>query len=213
MKAIDTSRLTRGRLECKILRMEFPLLFWVRLKNGESALQDLSKELNFRMNRKSKELICCFNDIEEDKPVAIKDGDVWQRGLITGVNPAQRTARIDLRDIGRQVWRSFHQIFRLERRFQELCWQALTCGLAYTGLAKPTRFWSRKIRALCRILTEGRSGYINIVRPLENGAAMVKLVLPHKDDWGVTNLRDALVSLGEARVEKEARIVDTFPAI
>ncbi|KAL6268223.1 hypothetical protein P5V15_001334 [Pogonomyrmex californicus] len=116
MEAIDISRLTRGRLECKILRMESPLLFWVRLKNGESALQDLSEELNFRMNRKSKELICWPNDIEEDKPVAIKDGDVWQRGLITGVNPAQRTARIDLRDIGRQVWRPLHQIFRLEGR-------------------------------------------------------------------------------------------------
>jgi len=71
--AIDTGTLTRSRLEVFILRVVSPLLFWVRLKNGDQDLQELEEELALRMSRRSKFLIC----FPEDK---VGNGRRSQRG-------------------------------------------------------------------------------------------------------------------------------------
>ncbi|KAL6250872.1 hypothetical protein P5V15_014934 [Pogonomyrmex californicus] len=79
----DTSCLTCGRLDCKVLRMESPHLFWIRLKTGESSLKELMEELGFRMNRKSSTLICWPHLVKINLAVAIKEGDIWHRGIVT----------------------------------------------------------------------------------------------------------------------------------
>lgn len=83
MEAINANLLTRGRLEVKVLRVESPLLFWVRLKNEEQTLQELLEELNFRMARRAKYLQCWPENIVEDLDVAVRDGRGWQ-GMADG---------------------------------------------------------------------------------------------------------------------------------
>ncbi|KAL6253923.1 hypothetical protein P5V15_015764 [Pogonomyrmex californicus] len=100
---IDTSRLTREHLDCKILRMESPHLFWIRLKTGESSLKELMEELGFRMNRKSSTLICWPYLMKINLAVAIKEGDIWHRGIVMAVGRIQGIARVALRDEGREV--------------------------------------------------------------------------------------------------------------
>lgn len=63
--------LTCGRLEVKVLRVESPLLFWVRLKNGEQTLQELLEELNFQMARRAKYLQWPENIVED---LDVRDG-------------------------------------------------------------------------------------------------------------------------------------------
>ncbi|KAL6252036.1 hypothetical protein P5V15_015017 [Pogonomyrmex californicus] len=206
---IDTSCLTRGRLDCKVLRMESPHLFWIRLKTGESSLKELMEELGFRMNRKSSTLICWPHLVKINLAVAIKEGDIWHRGIVTAVGRIQGIARVALRDEGREVWRRFNELYILEDRFQELPWQALTCGLAYTGPTVPTLVWSKKIRALCQILAEEQEGYLKIIHPLPHSSSWL---FHTKNGYMQLNLRDALVNLGYARIDKRIA-VNIYPSV
>ncbi|KAL6262039.1 hypothetical protein P5V15_007131 [Pogonomyrmex californicus] len=165
------------------------------------------------MRRKSRELICWSHLIKEDEPIAVEDHGVWQRGLVTKVDQKKWVARIAFRDEERLIWRPFRNIYHLEDRFRMLPWQALICGLAYTGPAKPAKMWPAKTRALSRILAERQTEWINIIHPLGAGVALIKLELRARESGLRTiNLRDALVRLGHARVEEKVT-VDTFPAV
>jgi len=131
--AIDTESLTRSRLEVFILRVVSPLLFWVRLKNGDQNLQEMEEELALRMSRRSKFLICFPEDIKLEMDVVVKEGNGWRRGWIEKISQASGMVRVRLGDHGWSTWRPMHETYHLEDRFRDLPWQAFACGLAYTG--------------------------------------------------------------------------------
>lgn len=214
---IDIEKLTRRRLEVKVLRVESPLLFWVRLKTGEKNLRELLGELQFHMSRRARFLSCWPDQIQEEEAIAIKEGGRWQRGLITRVNREKGRALVSLADWGQVTWRPFRDLYFLEERFMRLPWQAIACGLAHIAPPTPSKLWSSKTQALCRILAEGEEGWIQIKYPLWLGAALVELtIIGPKDDSKIftktTNLREALLRLGHVKEEKKITI-DTFPAV
>lgn len=66
------------------------------------------------------------------------------------------------------------------------------CGLAYTGPAFDSMIWPTETRELCRLLFEEHKGWINIIHPLRDRAALVKLyiqtqnpvwIVPKKSDF------------------------------
>lgn len=101
---IDTEGLTRSRLEIFILSVVSLLLFWVRLKNGDQALQEMKEELAFRMSWKNAFLICYPNDITLHMDVAIKEGNDWRRGWVEKISRPSGMVRVRLGDHGWSIW-------------------------------------------------------------------------------------------------------------
>lgn len=200
IKNIDTHYLTRGRLEVRIIRVQSPLLFWVHLKNGEQALTDLLEELNFRLNRKSKDLFYWSHCLREGEAIAIKIKNFWQRGLILKINKQQSIAKIALKDWGIEIWRHLSQIYILEDQFRTLEWQAVKCGLAYTKPSTQVTQWPERTNALVKFLAKNQEGWIKIMQSLDNGAALVKLIIYNEHTEGANNLRDILIQLGHAQL-------------
>ncbi|KMQ88798.1 hypothetical protein RF55_11656 [Lasius niger] len=209
---IDTGRLTKSRLEVTIIRVISPLLFWIQLSNSEKDLQELQEELDFRMARRRKYLHCWPEDIKEEEDVVVKDGDSWKRGWIEKINKEKTIAKICLGDYGRCIWCPTHDIYYLENRFRQLPWQAVACGLAYTGSVGRVTTWPEKTQALCRLIAEGHKGWVNIVHSFRRGAALVKLQVQGEDYEGLYNLRDVLVKLGHAQLTTKLT-VDVYLAV
>lgn len=211
---IDTSLLTRGRLEVIILKAESPLLFWVRTKNGETHLLEMEEELQLRMLRKANSLHLYPEHMEEGMDVAVKDHQMWRRGFIKTINRDNGTVQVVIGDWGRTVWRRMFDVYRLEERFKELSWRALICGLAHTTAPDRAARWSRKTQDLCRLLLEGQTGWINIVHPLRKGTALVKLHIDNHNNMfdRAYNFRDALIRIGHAELCTKVT-ADVEPAV
>lgn len=144
--------------------------------------------------------------------VAVKEGNGWRRGWVEKISRPSSMVRVRLGDHGWSIWRPMNEIYRLEDRFRELSWQAFACELAYTGSPTNATMWPEKTRELCRLLAEGRTGWINIVLPLGQGAALVKLVIQGEHHGGNYNFRDILIKLGH--VELSTKVTrDVFPAV
>ena len=97
---IDTEKLSRRRHEACILRVELPLLFWVRLKTGENSLIDLETDLMIHMARRGRYLSLWSNQVKEDEMVAIRNQGEWKREAITKVNRERSRALVSLGDWG-----------------------------------------------------------------------------------------------------------------
>ncbi|KMQ83533.1 hypothetical protein RF55_19756 [Lasius niger] len=121
--------------------------------------------------------------------------------------------QVSLEDWGRLLWRRMNDVYLLEERFQQLPWQGIICGLAYTGPVTDTSTWPKETNDLCRLLLEGQRGWIKIVHPLRRGAALVKLeVQPKNSPNGTYDARDTLIQLGHAELRTKVT-VDVYPAI
>ena len=210
---INTDQLTRSRLEVKIVRAKSPLLFWVQLKNSERDLQELEEELNLRMYRRATYLHIWPEQMKEGMDVAVQSNKSWRRGFINKMNKNTWMVQVSLGDWGRVIWRKMSEVYLLEDRFRELPWQTIVCGLAYTGPALDSTIWPTETRELCRLLLEEHKGWINIVHPLRDGAALVKLCMQTQTTENTSyNFRDALIRLGHARLADKVT-VDTYPAV
>lgn len=210
---INPDQLTRSRLEVKIIRTKSPLLFWVQLENSEKDLQELEEELDFRMQRRAKYLHIWPEQMRKNMDVAVKHNKTWRRGFINKINKNTLMVQVILGDWGQIIWRRMSEIYLLEDRFRELPWQAIACGLAYTGPAVDSTRWSTETRELCRLLLEEQKGWINIIHPLRNGAALVKLSIQTRNIEGAWyDFQDALIQLGHARLSHKIT-VDTYPAV
>ncbi|XP_070168320.1 uncharacterized protein [Polyergus mexicanus] len=152
------------------------------------------------MNRRSRYLHCWPEDLREDEPCAIQIKNLWQRGLIIGINTATAMVKISLRDWGLAVWKPMSQVYFLEDRFRELPWQSIKCGLAHTGPVNGATKWPEKTRLICKILGDRQEGWIRIIHPLGEREAMVKLTIYNENTEGAYNLRDSLIQLGHARL-------------
>ncbi|EFN65107.1 hypothetical protein EAG_14257 [Camponotus floridanus] len=109
---IDTAGLTRSRLEVFILRVVSPLLFWVRLKHGDQALQEMEEELAFCMARKGAFLICYPNDITVHMDIA--EGNSWRRGWVEKISrPSSIVKKMEIESIDTTYLRPGHQEVRI----------------------------------------------------------------------------------------------------
>ncbi|KMQ83418.1 hypothetical protein RF55_20107 [Lasius niger] len=89
------------------------------------------------------------------------------------------------------LWRRMNDVYLLEERFQQLPWQAIICGLAYTGPVTDISTWPKETNDLCRLLLKGHRGWIKIVHPLRREAALGKLEVQPKNSPNSTyNARD-----------------------
>lgn len=165
------------------------------------------------MNRRSQYLHCWPEDLKEDEPCAVKIKIIWQRGVITRVNTVTHMVKISLRDWGMVIWRPMGHVYFLEDRFRDLPWQSIRCGLPHTGPAVTTATeWPEKTRQLCKILTERQEGWMQIVHPLGDRTAMVKLMIYNEYTEGAHNLRDSLIQLGHARLTENIT-TDVYPTV
>lgn len=142
-------------------------------------------------------------------------------GIASHTNPS--CMRRALGDFDREIWHPICEIYYLEDRFRELPWQAIACGLAYTGSIGHITTWPEKTRELCQLLAENHKGWINIVQPFRKEAALVKLQIVKitttktlfttvENYDGTYNLRDVLVQLDHAQLSIKIT-VDVFPAV
>ncbi|KAM0734509.1 hypothetical protein ACS0PU_011980 [Formica fusca] len=72
--------------------------------------------------------------------------------------------------------------------------------------------WPEKTRQLCKILTERQEGWMQIVHPLGDRTAMVKLMIYNEYTEGAHNLRDSLIQLGNARLTENIT-TDVYPTV
>ncbi|EFN64225.1 hypothetical protein EAG_04533 [Camponotus floridanus] len=120
--------------------------------------------------------------------------------------------KISLGDWGRSIWRRMCDVYLLEDRFKELSWQTITCGLVYTGPVQNVQTWPKETKDLCRLLLEGRKGWIHIVRPLSEGKALVKLNVEGIPPTTSYFLRDAHILLGHAQFSTSVA-VNVIPTV
>lgn len=172
INAIDTRQLTNKRLAARVVHFESPSLFWMRLKDTEEEFIELEEELNIQMegriNKPYKP-----HALKVGKVVAIKSNERWQRGLIKRINKVTRMALILLNDIGLQICQPLDEIYFLENKFMKLPWQAIACGLPWIRPLIPTWRWPEDSNKICRLHTEDSEGWIRIIRPLWEGAALI----------------------------------------
>lgn len=211
IKAIDTRLLPHKRLPVKIIHVESPLLFWVQLQHNENNLNKLERELNLRMAERVA-LPFKWREIKLREAIVVKEEGYWRRGLITKINKPRDRIRISLGDIGLKIYRSIHEIYKLEDKFKELPWQAIACGLAHTGPRIPLPTWPYETRKLCKFLIKGNDGWIDIILPLWEGAALVRLGVKTTNFNAFYNFQEALIRIGHARRSK--RMAEhVFPAV
>ncbi|KYM97834.1 hypothetical protein ALC62_11473 [Cyphomyrmex costatus] len=194
VRSINTVDLSRGSLHVRIIKVESPTLLKVHLYHAREYLEELLDDLTHRMTRKSQNLICN-----------------WQRGVI--INLADRTtATIALRDWGRVIRRPISEIYILEDKFRELNWQSIPCGLAHLCPVGSKSRWSRKSRALTKLLLGQREGWMRILEPIQNHAAVITLELKRESEDEMSSLKEMLIATGCAQHTDE-KIVSAIPGI
>ncbi|KYN08460.1 Tudor domain-containing protein 5 [Cyphomyrmex costatus] len=211
VRSINTVDLSHGSLHVRIIKVESPTLLWVQLYHARENLEELLDDLTHRMTRKSKNLICNPDYVLPDECVAVREGKTWQRGVI--INLADRTtATIALRDWGRVIRRPISEIYILEDKFRELNWQSIPCGLAHLCPVGSRSRWSRKSRALTKLLLGQREGWMRILEPIQNHAAVITLELKRESEDEMSSLKEMLIATGCAQHTDE-KIVSAIPGI
>jgi len=213
---IDTEELNYEWHDVEIIRVSSPLLFWVRLRNGEENLRDLLTDLATSMDQKGRHLSLTPRQITEELLVATRYKNEWQRGEVVEVDLACGRALVTLGDLGLTRWIPSEDLYILEEQYQQLPWQAIACGLAHIAPPAPTNKWPQKTRALCRLLAEKEKGEMLFTYPLRPGAALVELDIhgPGDEEMApkIFNLKEELIHLGHIRADQKIT-VDTFPAV
>ena len=210
---IDTEVLSSRRHEVQVLRVESPLLMWVRFRAREADLVNLLADLEINVARGGREIILWPHQVTDGVLVAARYRRQWQRGVVTHINQDRGRALISLGDWGRKIWVPYQGLRTLGAQYHQLPWQAVACGLAHTGPSIPSDRWPSKTRALCRLIAEGEDGWVRFRYPVRPGVAHVDLeITRHGDHRRSFCLREALTNLGHVREERHIT-VDTFPAI
>ncbi|EFN68866.1 hypothetical protein EAG_04409 [Camponotus floridanus] len=198
IESIDTTYLRPGHQEVRIVCVESPLLFWVQLRSVEKLYEKLQNKLQIKMAANKK----LMTNIREDQAVSVMYNGLWHRGIITRVSRIIEAAEIFLKDIGRKICLPHNELYELDHEFRKLPWQAIMCGLAYTGSELPTPIWPEVNKNLARIIAEKNMEWINIVQPLWKGAALVNLQVQSINFDASYDFTEALIKLGIARHNK-----------
>ena len=194
IEIIDTPKLSRSPFAIKIVRVFSPTLMWIHLQNSEESFQEMMENLNKRMNqRRFVHLNTKMGDT-----IALETKRGWQRGIVTKMN-GDGTAQVALRDWGVYIRHPINDLYQLEQRFREHYWQAVPCGLAYTGPPGTGSSWSRRAINIARSIAEQQTGYMQIVKPIRDDAALIKLDIKNETNNVYRNLRDLLIELGVAQ--------------
>ncbi|EZA61825.1 hypothetical protein X777_09150 [Ooceraea biroi] len=207
---INTAKLTRHSLAVKILKVESPNLIWIHIRNGEETFQELRAEMQWKMARQAKYLICYPDDILVDEAVAIREANHWHRGQILQIRDWK--AYIALKDWGRSVWRPFNECYRLLDRFRELEWQTVPCDLARIKPTQDTNTWPRSTRQITKAIAEKKVERIQIKKAIKDTAAYVDLAIDNSPRNGDYDLGHILTQLGHTQEIPKAGI-DLSPGI
>jgi hypothetical protein len=196
---INPRILPSGPLDCKIVKVFSPTLFWVHLLERKEAFKNLLYRLQSRMTmRKSRHLRQRIGHVALGELITTQEGSRWHRGIISAIH-GDGSISVALRDWGRVIRKPVGEVYRLEECFRDLEWQAIPCALAYTGPDPVTPTWPKRTKDLTRLLAGRRTGRITVARTIKDEAAIVELELKNKHSGENKNLKDLLVTIGCAR--------------
>jgi len=198
IKCVNTRHLTRGSLKVKIVRVDSPTFIWAQLENSREDFQELLEDLTHRMTRRGRLLRHRPDHVLPDELVAVREGKGWQRGIVIELG-RDDLVTIVLRDWGRAIQRSVHDVYILEDRFRELEWQAIPCGLAHIQPVGAKLRWPRKAKELTKLLLEKREGWMRILGSIKDEAAIIALELKRESMDEMSSLTDLLVGMGCAQ--------------
>lgn len=195
IECINPRLLTRGPLKIRIVKVETPSFFWVRLENGREDFEEFLEGLSRRMQRSSHLLHRFPHNIQLDEVVAIREGSRWQRGIVTQIDRGD-VITVFLRDWGRTVQRPLFECYYLDEKFHQQPWQAIPCGLANTKpTGTPTR-WSPRVNRITQLLLERRDAWMRIRATHQDEAAAVDLKLERGSDSEVDDPKQLLRYMG-----------------
>lgn len=190
---VDTRHLTRQPLNIRVLRVESPTLFWVKITNSEET-DNFNKELlNWWMPRRLRYLQLWPQNRYYRAPVAIEIEGNWERGeLLQEVDVDQYV--VGLRDAGVEVYANQEELYRLPKLFHTRRWRAIPCSLVDIV---PTKFvtmeWAPSEVMLMKNLCEGKEGHMKIRGSTESGlGAFVYLTL--KQPAGYIDIESLLIN-------------------
>jgi len=198
IKCVNTRHLTRGSLKVRVVRVDSPTFFWVHLENSREDFEELLEDLTRRMTRRSRLLRHRPDHVLPDELVAVREGKGWQRGIVLKLERGDQVT-VALRDWGRAIQRSVHDMYILEDRFRELEWQAIPCGLAHIRPIGARSRWPRKAKELTRLLLEKREGWMRILGSIRDEAAIIALELKRESEDEMGSLNDLLIGMGCAQ--------------
>jgi len=211
IKCFNTRHLTRGPLKVRIVKVDSPTFLWVQLENSREDFEELLEDLTRRMTRRGRLLRQRPDHVLPDEIVAVREGKGWQRGIVTQLSRGDMVT-IALRDWGRAIQRPYHDIYILEDRFRELEWQAIPCGLAHVQPIGARTRWPRKARELTRLFLTKREGWIRILGPIRDEAAIIALELKRESMNEMGSITDLLVGMGCAEYT-DNKIAAAIPGI
>lgn len=174
---IDTRELTREPLNIKVLRVESPNLFWVRVLNSEENRRFRRKLLNWWMSHRLERLILWPHGRYYRAPVAMNTGGGWERGeLVQEINEDRWV--VSLRDSGVEIEADCRQLYQLPKEFHGRRWEAIPCSLENLVPTNVTMEWAPSEVQLMKNLCEKKVGRMRIRGSTPNGVgAFVRLVL------------------------------------
>ncbi|XP_028047214.1 tudor and KH domain-containing protein-like [Monomorium pharaonis] len=202
IRPLDTTFLTRGSLRVRILKVDSPTLFWVQIDHARKDLEELIDDLTGRMTRRGASLRLWLHHAFVGTVVAVKEGKKWQRGIITKIEEGSQ-ATVALRDWGRTIRRNLFDLYTLEERFCEKPWQAIPCGLGHVRPAGDRIRWSRRACELARLILEKRDGWMRIIQPIRDDAAIISLELKRETEDETRDVRQLFIQLGCAQAAKD----------
>ncbi|XP_070531346.1 uncharacterized protein [Cardiocondyla obscurior] len=167
---IDVRQLSTWPIEVRVVRVQSPTMFWVKLINDEAAHKEMLERMALRMRFAAPQLILSPNEIIIGTLVAIREGSKWQRGIIEYVGATSIT--VNLRDWARTTERMPHECLRLESQFHEMRWQAIPCVLNGI-LPLRAQVWTEQEVVHAKIIMEKTQGWIIINDVLSDNAALV----------------------------------------
>jgi len=191
---LDTQKLSRSPFAVKIVRVFSPMLIWIHLENSKESFQKMMEDFNQRMNKRR----FFHSNTKLGDIVALETKGGWQRGIVTKMN-GDETVQIGLRDWGVYIRHATAELYHLEERFREHYWQAVPCSLAYTAPATTGPTWSRRAINVTRSIAEQQTGIMQIIKPIRDEGALIKLDIKNETNNVYHNLRDLLIELGVAQ--------------
>lgn len=211
IETINTRTLSRARMEVRVVKAISPTLLWVHLKHCVAQLDEMLEDLDEYMKRKKDKMILLPHSVREDDVVAVPTKRGWQRAIVIRFNQDD-TVQLMLRDWGALKRHSKYHLYRLENHFREPAWFAIPCGLAYAGPTRRGLRWSTTARTLTRVLAENREGWFNIIKPIKEEGALIRLSIVRKREEFARDLLQDLIDLGEAKKTSTPAVI-VYPTV
>ncbi|XP_067208345.1 uncharacterized protein [Linepithema humile] len=208
---INTRTLSRSTMEVRVVKVISPTLLWVHLKHCNARLDELLEDINEYMKRKKDRMLLNPDYITENEVVAVPTNRGWQRAIVIRFNEND-TVQLMLRDWGAFKRHSKYNLYRLENHFREQSWFAIPCGLAYAGPTTRGLMWSKTTKALTKVLAENHEGWFNIIKPIKDEGALIRLSIVRKREEFARNLLQDLIDLGEVK-KTSTPAVTVYPTV